>query len=353
MTRIFPAIRAEAARRQVGFFEVDLRWGITEEQSRAGETLAICLAEIERCRPFSWPAGRALRLGSGRGHGGEEEHHRDGDRSRCAAEPWPWPAAPSSTCATLPGCSPSPPNAARRSCRTTPTTPAGGAEAPHPGERPSRAGELPRPCAARGAGQRRPGGRSRRGVSAGKALDGLDRDLWDHEGFAASRARVFTGRSRIWRCSKLMPRRQPSPLSWPARWARVSPPFLPVGPAAPRELPSRHRDRPVHRRHLSRRGTGRLAEKHPPGAHAAPGPSPRGARARARACGESRAVAGRSRCESEDRTRHRRAGEAAGGAPLPGPRVASLGVPAGCQGPAVRVPRALPPAPSGARVPGA
>lgn len=31
--------------------DVDLRWGITEEQSRSGETLPICLQEIDRCRP--------------------------------------------------------------------------------------------------------------------------------------------------------------------------------------------------------------------------------------------------------------------------------------------------------------
>ena len=31
--------------------EVDLRWGITEEQSKSGETLRICLEEIDRCRP--------------------------------------------------------------------------------------------------------------------------------------------------------------------------------------------------------------------------------------------------------------------------------------------------------------
>jgi len=28
-----------------------LRWGITEEQAKSGETLHICLEEIDRCRP--------------------------------------------------------------------------------------------------------------------------------------------------------------------------------------------------------------------------------------------------------------------------------------------------------------
>jgi hypothetical protein len=30
---------------------VDLRWGITEEESQKGDTLPICLREIERSRP--------------------------------------------------------------------------------------------------------------------------------------------------------------------------------------------------------------------------------------------------------------------------------------------------------------
>ena len=32
--------------------EIDLRWGITEEQSQRGEVLPICLEEIRRCRPY-------------------------------------------------------------------------------------------------------------------------------------------------------------------------------------------------------------------------------------------------------------------------------------------------------------
>lgn len=31
---------------------VDLRWSITEEHSRRGETLSLCLSEIDRCRPY-------------------------------------------------------------------------------------------------------------------------------------------------------------------------------------------------------------------------------------------------------------------------------------------------------------
>ena len=32
--------------------EVDLRWGITDEQKSEGKVLPICLDEIQRCRPY-------------------------------------------------------------------------------------------------------------------------------------------------------------------------------------------------------------------------------------------------------------------------------------------------------------
>ena len=38
--------------RQVGFTEIDLRWGVTEEESKNGATVEICLKEIDRCRDF-------------------------------------------------------------------------------------------------------------------------------------------------------------------------------------------------------------------------------------------------------------------------------------------------------------
>jgi nephrocystin-3 len=49
--RVFPELRRRAKERFVEILEVDLRWGITEEQSKSGETLRICLEEIDRCRP--------------------------------------------------------------------------------------------------------------------------------------------------------------------------------------------------------------------------------------------------------------------------------------------------------------
>jgi nephrocystin-3 len=50
--QVFPELRRICARRFVTFTEVDLRWGITKEQSAEGKVLPLCLAEIHRCRPY-------------------------------------------------------------------------------------------------------------------------------------------------------------------------------------------------------------------------------------------------------------------------------------------------------------
>jgi len=50
--QVFPALRAKLAERFVDLVDVDLRWGITEEEAERGEVLPICLAEIDRSRPF-------------------------------------------------------------------------------------------------------------------------------------------------------------------------------------------------------------------------------------------------------------------------------------------------------------
>jgi hypothetical protein len=48
----FPQLRKLCEQRGVTWGEVDLRWGITDEQKAEGEVLPICLAEIEHCRPY-------------------------------------------------------------------------------------------------------------------------------------------------------------------------------------------------------------------------------------------------------------------------------------------------------------
>src|SRR5262249_11809547 len=50
--QVVPALRARLQERFVELVDVDLRWGITAEQAERGEVLPICLAEIERSRPY-------------------------------------------------------------------------------------------------------------------------------------------------------------------------------------------------------------------------------------------------------------------------------------------------------------
>ena len=52
MTHAWPELRRFCEARQVELVEVDLRWGIAEEQSTRKETLKLCLDEIRACRPF-------------------------------------------------------------------------------------------------------------------------------------------------------------------------------------------------------------------------------------------------------------------------------------------------------------
>jgi tetratricopeptide (TPR) repeat protein len=49
---IFPQLRKLCEIRGVSWGEVDLRWGVTDEQKAEGKVLPICLEEIKRCRPF-------------------------------------------------------------------------------------------------------------------------------------------------------------------------------------------------------------------------------------------------------------------------------------------------------------
>ena len=49
---VFPELRARAHTRQIQVYEVDLRWGVTEEDARSNKALEICLSEISRCQYF-------------------------------------------------------------------------------------------------------------------------------------------------------------------------------------------------------------------------------------------------------------------------------------------------------------
>ncbi len=50
--RAFVQLRERCRQRGVTWTDVDLRWGITDEQQAEGEVLPICLSEIDHCRPF-------------------------------------------------------------------------------------------------------------------------------------------------------------------------------------------------------------------------------------------------------------------------------------------------------------
>ncbi len=49
---VFPELRERCAQRQLHLVDIDLRWGVTEEEAKQRKALQICLDEIDRCRPF-------------------------------------------------------------------------------------------------------------------------------------------------------------------------------------------------------------------------------------------------------------------------------------------------------------
>src|SRR5438552_4042675 len=50
--KVFPEIRQLCRERGVKFTEIDLRWGLTEEEATQGKVIRTCLEEIDRCRPY-------------------------------------------------------------------------------------------------------------------------------------------------------------------------------------------------------------------------------------------------------------------------------------------------------------
>ncbi len=49
---VFPELRTVCRERGVEFTEIDLRWGVTEEEAQQGKVVKICLDEIDKCRPY-------------------------------------------------------------------------------------------------------------------------------------------------------------------------------------------------------------------------------------------------------------------------------------------------------------
>lgn len=49
---VFPELKEKCHKVRVQLIDVDLRWGVTEEDANAGKALDICLDEIDTCRPY-------------------------------------------------------------------------------------------------------------------------------------------------------------------------------------------------------------------------------------------------------------------------------------------------------------
>ena len=52
VNHVFHILRRKAEERNVTITEVDLRWGITKEDSDSGRVVSICMEEIDNTRPF-------------------------------------------------------------------------------------------------------------------------------------------------------------------------------------------------------------------------------------------------------------------------------------------------------------
>ncbi len=50
--KVFPRLRSVCRDRGVEFTEIDLRWGLTQEDAERGRIIGTCLEEIDSCRPF-------------------------------------------------------------------------------------------------------------------------------------------------------------------------------------------------------------------------------------------------------------------------------------------------------------
>jgi hypothetical protein len=52
MKIVFPELRRRCARKFIDLSEVDLRWGVTDEEASQGRVIEICLNEIDKSRPY-------------------------------------------------------------------------------------------------------------------------------------------------------------------------------------------------------------------------------------------------------------------------------------------------------------
>jgi WD40 repeat protein len=52
VTDVLPRLREKLEQRRIYLDDIDLRWGVTQEQTRSGLALEVCLQAIDECRPF-------------------------------------------------------------------------------------------------------------------------------------------------------------------------------------------------------------------------------------------------------------------------------------------------------------
>ena len=50
--QVFPRLRSMLMKYNITLMDIDLRWGITEEEAKSGKTVKLCLEQIENTRPF-------------------------------------------------------------------------------------------------------------------------------------------------------------------------------------------------------------------------------------------------------------------------------------------------------------
>src|SRR5262249_20288172 len=48
----FPALREKLLPHRVEVYDIDLRWGITEDEAKSEKVIGLCLEQIDECRPF-------------------------------------------------------------------------------------------------------------------------------------------------------------------------------------------------------------------------------------------------------------------------------------------------------------
>ena len=52
LKKVFPELSEWCARRHIRLFDIDLRWGVTDDDAKNRNTVEVCLRNVDRCRPF-------------------------------------------------------------------------------------------------------------------------------------------------------------------------------------------------------------------------------------------------------------------------------------------------------------